>query len=73
MRQMRLERVRRGLTIFTVAKKTEISTSKLFLLERELVEATPDECKRLARLFGMDPEILLASTEDVSPIHAAHA
>ena len=48
MLRLRLVRQVRGYTLFSVSQQTNIAQSRLSLIERALIEASPDEKERLA-------------------------
>jgi transcriptional regulator with XRE-family HTH domain len=52
---LRRARLEADLTQFTVSHETGISTSRISLLERSLVEPTDEEAQRLAKLLKRPP------------------
>jgi transcriptional regulator with XRE-family HTH domain len=51
--ELRVQRVRRGLSQLDVGLRVKISTSRLSMLERGIFEPTAEEAKRVAAFFGM--------------------
>jgi transcriptional regulator with XRE-family HTH domain len=68
MRQMRLERVRRGWTQRHVAQATGVGQSDISLYERGLVRPRPRRAAALEAAFGLPIHVLLADVTD-EPSH----
>ncbi len=61
--QLKLERVKQGLTQFDFYKKAEIPQWKVSLIERGL-QPTQDEAERIARVLGQDIQELFPHFQD---------
>lgn len=51
--ELKLERVRCGITQLEIAQRTRISAGRLSLLERGIVKPRADEARRFEALFGV--------------------
>lgn len=68
--QLKLERVKHGITQLEVAQRTRISAGRLSLLERGIVEPHADEARRFEAFFGVRATRLF--TDVGSPCDPVH-